>query len=216
MSRFSRNLWWVLMLVLGLPVAVLMAWSYSRISLDRNILVDSPCAPPCWHGITPGMPASVEEVIGLLKRVRGVNDIEVQERLGGSEVVWCWGLWPWHSCYNGVEIKRTVDHVHISIEFELTVQDILEEYGNPEVTTTGPALLPEESYAEMNLIYPSKGLWFRAMLLSADHPAVEPTTEIYEVLYIVPVESLDAWIAANPAMKWQPWPGYGAVRFTYP
>jgi len=106
-----------------------------------------------------------------------------------------------------------VHHISLSVEFDLTVEKVLNKYGLPEAINYGPPPLPEEPFMWMNLLYPIQGLWFRAEVYTRVAPVLEPTTRIFEVTYSLPADSLESWLGPDiHAMHLQPWPGYGRLE----
>jgi len=208
----------VLLIVAGVIVIVLaLTWLYSERIVDRSILTDSPCAAPCWQGIVPGTPMEKDEVIRLLEALPNVSSIWENKVPKGTTIMWTWKLWPWRQTgagYNSVFLMGgVVHHITLSVEFELTVEEILDKYGIPEATNYGPPPLPEEPYMWMNLLYPAQGLWFRAEVYTRVDPVLQPTTRIFEVTYSVPADSLESWLGSHmEAMNLQPWPGYGELE----
>jgi len=208
----------LLLIVVGVMAIVLaLLWLYSERVVDRSILTDSPCAAPCWQGIVPGTSMEEEEIIGILETLPYVDMGSVrQDSLPkGRAISWWWNHWPWRRTgYNSVFLIGDVVH-HItlsSVDFELTIEEILDKYGFPEATIYGPPLLPEEPYIWMTLFYPTRGLQFRANVYTRFEPILEPKTRIEEIVYLVPAESIESWREAHFDLPLQPWPGYGELE----
>lgn len=205
----------VLPLVIGIMVVgLVLTWLYSERIADRSILTDSPCAAPCWQGITPGTPMREDEVIRLLNTLPNVGHTWENRGPKGTAIMWVWRQWPWRRTgYNSVFLMGgVVHHISISVDFKLTIEEVLDKYGLPEATTYGPPPLPEEPYIWMNLLYPARGLWFRATVFTRAKPVLKPTTRIFEIIYSVPADSLKDWLGSNvDSMHLHPWPGYGEL-----
>ena len=216
MGLSTKRIGCMLLLVVGVMVIVLaLTWLYSERIVDRSILTDSPCAAPCWQGIMPGTLVEEEATIQLLETLPNVSYVWVNRLPTGTNILWFWKQWPWRQTgYNSVFlVGGVVHHVSLSVDFELTVEEILDKYGLPEATNYGPPLLPEEPYMWMTLFYPTQGLQFRAEVLTLTEPVLEPTTRISEILYLVPAESLESWLGSDiHSMDLQPWPGYGELE----
>ena len=211
-----RFLFLLLLVIVGAMAIVLaLTWLYSERIADRSILTDSPCAAPCWQGIVPGTPMETEEIVQILETLPNVGRIRQHSLPTGTEIYWRWKQWPWRQTgYNSVFLMGgVVHHVTISVDFALTMEEILNKYGLPEATNALQAGVPEHPYVAMNLLYPTQGLWFRARVLPYYAPVLEPTTRIYEVVYTTPAESLENWLGPDiHAMHLQPWPGYGELE----
>lgn len=104
-----------------------------------------------------------------------------------------------------------VQNIHLAVDFELTVGEIIDKYGPPEAMFAGIAGV-DRRYVAVNLYYPTQGIQVRAHILDETGPVLEPATKVYTVLYTVPAESLDSWLASWEFERHiQPWPGYGAL-----
>ncbi len=212
----------VLLLAVGvMAIALALTWLYSERIVDRSILTDSPCAAPCWQGIVPGMPMEKDKVIQLLETLPNVSSIWENKVPKGTAIMWSWKPWPWRQTgagYNSVFLMEgVVHHVTLSVDFDLTIEEVLNKYGLPEATNYGSPPLPEEPYVWMNLLYPTQGLWFRAKVYTRVDPVLEPTTRVFEVTYSVPADSLESWLGPSiDTMQLQPWPGYGKLRVPDP
>jgi hypothetical protein len=181
----------------------------ATIEVDRSILTDDPCAPPCWQGVVPGNTMTKEEVIELLETLPNVGSIW-ESYPGGID--WVWRQWPWEGTgYNGVDLAESrVHNISLSIAFELTVEEILDKYGPPDATNAVLAGV-HRNYIGMSLLYPTQGLWLKARL-SDYRPVLDPTTRIYMAHYLIPADSLESWLGPDMAyMQLQPWPGYGEI-----
>lgn len=216
-KRLGRK---VLLLAVGVMVIVIaLSWLYSESIVDRSILTDSPCAAPCWQGIVPGTPMTTEEIAHLLARMPNVDVDSISEHSlpQGTAIRWWWKPWPWRHTgagSNSVFLMGGVVHdIVLSVDFELTVEEILDRYGFPEATNAMQAGVPECPYVAMNLFYPTRGLTFTARVLPWYRPLLEPTTRIFEVVYTLPSESLESWRESHDfEIYLQPWPGYGELQ----
>lgn len=202
----KRSLWiacWVLIIGVGM-----MLWIRSQPeNAVGGILTDRPCAPPCWQGITPGMVATRDELTRRLRRIPGVKTIWEN----GPCVMWLWDRWEGYSSIC-VDQDNVVRSISLSVDFDLTVKEIIDKYGPPDATNAVYGGVPEHPYVAMNLLYPVHGMWVRAKVLPDYNPTLEPTTKVYEVLYVAPSDSLENWPGVDITnLHLQPWPGYGAL-----
>jgi len=160
----------------------------------------------------------VEEVVQVLKKVPNAGNIRVDSLSNGVAVSWFWKQRPWWKTgYNSIFLRDgVVSTIYLSIDFELTVEEILTKYGPPEATNHGQGGVPEHPYEWMNLFYPTRGLQFVAMVLPWDQPVLEPTTRIFEATYVAPAKSFESWKALYPGGELHPWPGYGELETSKP
>ena len=209
----SRRILRIVASVAGIALALI--WLCSEQAWEKNILSDFPCAPPCWQGITPGTPMEAEQVTQILEEMPAVGYISQHSLPEGTEIRWWWKSRPWQQTETGPNsiflVEGIVHDISLSVNSELTVEDILNKYGIPEATIYGSPPLPEEPYMWMTLVYPTRGLQFRAEIITRNDPVIKPSTRISEILYLPPVDSTEDWLAAHSDINLQPWPGYGAL-----
>jgi hypothetical protein len=99
----------------------------------------------------------------------------------------------------------------LSVDFDLTVKQIIDKYGIPNAVYASETGLPEHRYIRFQLFYPMRGLTFSAKILPVNPPVLQPDTRIEEALYSVPAKSLADWQAANTDIALSPWPDYGTI-----
>ena len=144
MKTIVRRFWyWFLLIFVG-GVEVVFAltrlgWDRADKMADRSILTDSPCAAPCWQRIMPGTAMEVSEVVRIVEGVPNASSVRQYIRTEGTEVNWRWKQRPWRKTgYNSVFlIDGVVHNVSLSVDFGLTVEEILAKYGPPETTNHG-------------------------------------------------------------------------------
>lgn len=215
-ATIKRFGYWFLLVGAGVILIALaltwLNWLRADRLADRSILTDSPCAAPCWQGIVPGTPMEVDEIVQILEEVPNTSYIRADHLSEGIAISWFWKQRPWRKTgYNSIFLRDGVVYsMRLSVDFELTVEDILAKYGFPEAINYGQGGVPEHPYVWMNLFYPNQGLQFVARVLPWNRPVLEPTTEIFEAVYIMPAESLESWRAFDKDL--QPWPGYGELE----
>lgn len=188
-----------------------------------GILTGRPCAPPCWHGITPGMSIDRSVVIRSLRRMPAVETVREEVVQDGYCIKWFWRKSPGAN-FICTDWKGSVASISLNVDFDLIVADIVGKYGLPVATNAAPFIYAEEivnnkvhvtdkGYIMMNLFYPQYGFNCRAKVMPFDRPVLEPQTKVYEVVYYIPADSLESWLSerAEP-MRLQPWPGYGELN----
>jgi hypothetical protein len=139
----------------------------------------------------------------------GVIDV----RENGLSIGWSWSNWPgYNSIY--VEENGVVQSISLVVDFELTVQEVIDKYGVPDATNAGPAPLPESEYAWLHLYYPQHGLHCRVHVFPDYQPIVKPESIVYQVVYTAPAGSIADWLGstATEEMCLRPWPDYGELE----
>jgi hypothetical protein len=174
---------------------------------DARLFTTSPCVAPCWQGITPGDETSPDDVIAIIESLPYVRRIS---RRGPAIIEWFWHRWPWErSGYNTVYLQGTqVKYVSLSLDIGMTVGEVVDAFGIPEATTA----VRMDHYVGLKLYYPTQGITFTAHAVPLDYPALDRATEVREVTYTAPAESLDVWAEDLDLVEHiRPWPGYGAM-----
>ncbi len=200
----------LVVLAILILVAVGVLWMHLRGKaggMVKGILDGRPCAPPCWQGITPGMSMDSDALVRRLRRMPGVKTVWEN----GPCVMW---FWYGREGYNSICMNRNgvVESILLSVDFDLTVGEIIDKYGTPGAVNAVYGGIPEDPYVALNLLYPTYGMWVRAMVLPDYKPVLEPTTKVYEVLYVIPSDSLEEWLGPKMSeLHLQPWPGYGPL-----
>jgi len=132
----------VLLACRGVPAPTLSAESTPSIKVEL-------CSQPCWYGIIPGK-TSAEEALSILKTIPGVR--EVRSNIFGAgekrygKIEWTTGrpkTW-WHTSrstrtYNHMKVEKGVVvaiGIDLSLTETLTLGEVVERYGPPEVYET--------------------------------------------------------------------------------
>lgn len=202
--------------IVGMAIILVLAYnlvSYLTRWVDRSILTDSPCAAPCWQGITPGASISKEDVLQVLARLPNVSPSGIWQSStdfgDGIAIRWYWKRSRKDTGANEILwTGRTVHHIVLSVDFDLTVEDIVSKYGQPQAVHISLAGVPEHYYIAVNMYYPERGLRFHAEV-PLDYPSLLPTTKVIGLLYATP-ERLRKFM--GPDQELQPWPGYGELE----
>jgi hypothetical protein len=103
---------------------------------DRSLLTGEPCPAPCWHGVVPGE-SDEEEVRCALEDNPFVAQqsisrrVEEYDQLAVEYVVFYWrstsGGENWIHLSDGVVVDVSLD-----VDYELTLGEIVKEFGAPE------------------------------------------------------------------------------------
>jgi len=207
--------------ILGLGYDLWQQWHARREGMTFGLMTGIPCAPPCWQGFTPGTVVEETAALRRLRRMPGVGAVWENELLtstGGAEIRWRWNnnpivnlFLPHWPGYNEFYLSETglLNGITLSLDFELTVAELIDKYGIPEAT--GPVLTgrPKPSSGSMAFFYPQYGLICRVEVLPSHQPVLDPNSRVHEVVYQPKNFELD------PKFK-QPWPGYGELEISGP
>lgn len=221
---------------LGILAALLVLISLCVLSLqertaDRSILTDDPCAAPCWQGIVPGK-TTIDEALAIL------DTLGFDYSRFDSEVQWytyayyrddgfgfpgnvLWG--PLFGDSTSVAVMR------LGLEFELTLQEVLDKYGPPEKFQAFRGDLPtlpdgHVLGAVVMLFYPQRGLAFESWIAGLPPVIIESGTTVKAVCYFDPTPMEQLFLDV-PRMRWylpretwkglQDWQGFGPIPEVY-
>lgn len=187
-------------LVVGFMLAACFPTHYVR----DSVLEDSPCDVPCWQGIKIGDKLATDDVKRMLSSLPNVNSIWQPIP---ADVAWHW-RWAKHIGPNSIYLDLgVVTSISLYFDSDVTVAEIIAKYGEPTAVRISEALLPEEPYALLTMIYPTRGIRFIVEVSPRNAPDLTPTTTVAEVHYSAP-QSMEGWRAVEYQNDLQPWPGY--------
>ena len=205
----------VIFITLGMIAVILVIGvsCFKRLA-NKGFWTSPTCLPPCWNGIKPGDRMNVNEVIRILTRHPAVSEIWGNRLPAGTDIAWHWKqcLWQRTGTNSVFLVGNEVNNITLSIDFDLSVQEIVDRYGIPENTDIGQAGVPENPYVRLGLVYPTRGVTFVAAVTPWDRPNLQSTTRISEAIFYVPSDSLTAWRQANPYQHLLSWPGSGLLE----
>jgi hypothetical protein len=160
---------------------------------EVDLLLDSPCTPPCWYNITPGI-TTRSEAKSILNGLSFVENSSIVLNQAGNIG------WKQISASEDVTggilfTDSTVRSIYIlPSTCTTTIQELIDLLGPPEGTWVSYVHLPEDGVT-VTLIWPQMGL--RANLEIIDYEiAIEqdqlilPESCIKEAEYFVPFESV--------------------------
>ena len=172
-----------------------------------SVLEDSPCDVPCWQGIKIGDKLTTEDVKRMLNSLPNVNSVWQPIP---ADVAWHW-RWAKNTGPNSIYLDLgVVTSISLYFDSDVTVAEIIAKYGEPTAVRISDALLPEEPFALLTMIYPTRGTRFIVEVSPRNAPDLTPATTVTEVRYWAP-ESMEDWRAAEYQKDLQPWPGYGQL-----
>jgi hypothetical protein len=203
----------LIVLALGLLLSGCSAGT-ERIPPDRSLLTGTPCAPPCWQGVIPGL-TTADEALEILadagyepSRSPGSDAIDwspmIRRNPRRSQPVSNWLVFR--------RIERVVEYMSIALEFDLTAQEVLDQYGPPE---SYQAFLSEEPWqgggvtahvliVKVRLHYLNRGLILEAR---TDPPIPLPRTVtidsdmVLDWVYYLPPSSTGSLAEASPLLN---------------
>jgi len=175
--------------------------------LTKNILTELPCSPPCWQGIEPGTTVNRQALIYLLNGVPNITNI----RENGLSVIWRWVN---VSGYNSIYVNRReiVESISLTIDFDLTVDELINKYGNPDALNWVISGTSGNYYTTINLYYPKNGFYCSVYSEANDRPIIGQNSRVYEITYLPPTPSVREWLdTGSNDIGLQSWSGYGQI-----
>lgn len=189
--------------------------------VDKSIVNDTPCALPCWQGITPGI-TYADEAMDILFNSPYIKSGSIVQsgttELGGC--VWSWRgpnrRWPpGLSWKNGVVVN-----IELGLTIDLSMQEVIDKFGYPEFIDSGGGGTPEHWYWIVNLYYPTQGIKF-VVYTSEYSNVLKENSEVGAVLLYDSTtmrEMMTELEAEDGSLVWSgfsEWQGYGNVSEIY-
>lgn len=201
----------------GLPSSCL-PWG----PVDTSLLTGQPCGPPCWQGLVPGV-STLGDVSQFIAASGYVGDHYRGTYAGRTIIRWQSRLWGRSSrTWNAFSIRdESLIAIRIHLDYELTLEQLLEEYGHPERFRAYWAGW-SSAYALVNLYYPSHGFTAQLEVAPSDgHHDLQPQSRVTRVWYFAPT-TLDGLLNLAGVVPFpddpedadtvlQDWHGYGPV-----
>jgi hypothetical protein len=168
------------------------------VPVDRSILTDNPCAAPCWQRIVPGE-TTAAEAWDILTNLEFIDHDHYPYRGKTGEQDVGWITWRTLACDDPAKVgdvyvrDGVVTQISVALDFDLTLQDVLDKYGAPEKLLAyqiGSDILN----TNIHFYYPQQGLIFVSWadpVPPSDSFALNPVTPITLVYYFAPT-SMDS------------------------
>ncbi len=165
---------------------------------DGGLLSKNPCSPPCFWNITPGI-TTEEEAINILETMGDVSNCYHWDKVKN-------GFEKGIGCKN-IDIYFDDNSIVSTISFkpsqEITVSEIIQNYGEPEAVIALPQDMDVESPYNMTLLFLSKNMIIGLPEQGTKYFDLEQTTIIRGASYY-----FKSVFEENDIFN-QPWKGYG-------
>lgn len=206
---------WLLLVGVILSITILIAYNIvhklpfvaSPVSVCDNILLDIPCAAPCWQGLTPGEAANSQKIVKFVSSFPNARYVDTRNFYNPHQthVMWSWNTSPSTNLII-IEDEKIVG-IEIYTNCFLPIEDILRKYQTPAACFAREAGY-HEKYIEVQLYYPELGLTF-ILNLVPDTPTITATTPIVAIRFSRS-ESTDEFEMRDTRRLYQ-WFGYGEI-----
>jgi len=180
------------------------------------------CAFPCWNQITPAE-TTIEETISIVQRLHYVKRNSIKS--AGTEV---WGGMSWDWKISGDKTPTgiawengIITEIDLGLPFQLTVNELIKNYGNPESIHISDGGLPERWFCLIILFYASEG--FQATVYTEDFSTqFLPSDKVVAITLFPPTTNetriMDFYSESDPEILSQlnqPWNGFGDIKEIY-
>jgi hypothetical protein len=178
---------------------------------DGGFLSKEPCGPPCFFNITPGgtTEAEVQEVVISQKNVfQDCNLIDDTSKGGGR------GLYCDYDIGIGYD-GHVVDGVSFSPATNITLQQVIDQYGPPDLVIATVISLPDHPFKSHTVLYYDH---FHGMLGIGDQSGTEFNIDPGTTITIISYTSEKRYqqimsVIKSSGVSWQ---GYGIYQAVLP
>ncbi len=177
-------------------------------NVDKSLVTDKPCAPPCWYEIKPGE-TSVSETQRILSSLPFVKEADP---LYSNEILW---RNDWGGGYILFDDSDKVKEISYTLEYDVEVKDLVAKKGIPGGFLMFPGGPHEGSndLGEIQIYWPNEGLIARVPIRNmyipdyATSPPIRPNTRIDGVIYVQAPVDLTSIMRAHPG-EYHEWNNY--------
>jgi hypothetical protein len=207
---------WVLVIYMGLVSACQLITGENQSDLQsEHIVLDNPCASPCWYGIIPGQ-TSHDEALAILRQQSFVDQETIHIDLAGN-ISWRQVGVSTGDVTGGILFADgTVESINLRyFEPPLSIQQLLDLMGPPQAAETAYIFPGVDRIGNM-MIWPEQGLRAELELVEYEEAVargqiVLPETRVMLIEYIIPVEELTALYSQERLRYFQEWRGLESI-----
>lgn len=213
-------------LLLFLVIAVIAVYIFQMITrntMKEDLFVTNhSCSLPCWNNITPGLTKS-KVAIDILQEIAYIDKDSIQQSgidvLGGC--IWNWTV-PGRRITSGLSWQDgVVREIKLDLAFGLSVDEILEMFGDPEAFSITEGGIPENWYWIINMYYPQSGIQV-TVYTSEFSDSIEPSSDVGAILLFAPTSIEKRISELFPKINYSDidwlytsWKGYGDIEELY-
>ena len=184
-------------------------------------IVESPCAPPCWYGITPGLTSS-QEAITALGDIPLVDSTSIETQAARQYHFENQIFWDFlNQGYGGLSLKNDIV-MEIRLEdVSIPLEKLVDVFGDPEQMVFYPRW-GDDWY--VNLLYPQQGiwLWYHKHQISPGNLKIQARDSVKRITFVDPGVLFEL-LAADGRLYLEeksltisevliPWQGYGNIE----
>lgn len=179
--------------------------------VEPGLAYGIPCKPPCWRGLVPGQ-STGEEAAQAIEQLRGKG---WADHIDGSAVEGGYHVFPSPSTSHGRIDVVIEDNIVTQINgstllFYYSVGNLVEQLGPPENLYPTSRMTVERTCEEweppnepmqnvpVHLLYPSRGLWFLALVPFNGSGLVCPEMKVTTFSYYAPYSITEVLEGKHP------------------
>jgi hypothetical protein len=189
-------------------VVSLLAMNSCTPKIDADLVGQASCSPPCWMGIQPGV-TNDNKAIEILENLKPGENGHLIDSPNGIE--WQAGTGKSYSLSVNGNLISTIE---MRVD-SATIASIIKLFGKPDYFLVDS--IQGDAYTIL-LLYPKKGLVFRAGINSHAKMSLEPAMRVIHAVYFKPGKLSDALEAVYGShydeivLKYvHEWEGYGEI-----
>ena len=196
------------------------------VPVDDSLLTGSPCKPPCWQGLTPGV-STEDQVNEFLRSSPFVQRSTIyRARVArGAEMAGVSIDWLSTANVQGAHAVNSFRVQHgvlrdlmVYLDSKATLKQLLDVYGAPAAFSAGRTGV-EFTRVDVVLLYPEHG-FIAFLALDAYHPSLHPDSTLSKVWYFE-TAPLDEFLELTREVgffsgsvgvdSFRDWEGYGPI-----
>lgn len=165
---------------------------------DESLITEDPCGPPCWRGITPGE-TSWNDALEIIEEDETLANLETRNNEDTGQVGASWAQEGGDNCCQMfTQDGTTVSLLVAQTTPELTMEAIVEKYGEPEYLV-GETVSSEQ--ALVSTYYPDVPMLVY-VFAAGESGEITPSNEIVGFAYTTP-DLMDLLINTSDLHAWE-------------
>jgi hypothetical protein len=198
-----------------LPVSVVLVFLFAscasapklrdeKLLHDASLVTGSPCAAPCWRGITPGE-TLWDDALTILADDATLENVKVEPVKDTDSIVANWQEVDGNPCCQmATEDGETVQSIFVLVAPEVRLGEVVEKYGPPEYVIGGEV---SSDQAVMYLFYSDPPMLLYTFVAGKDG-VLSASSEVIGFAYFAP-DQIDVLVENN---NFHAWEGYKSFQ----
>jgi hypothetical protein len=200
--------------------------------VDTSLTSGEPCQAPCWRGLVPGRSTPIK-AMEALEQSTFIDQTSITRQPWSSFPEWEYIHWNSAVAEWGlpigdilVDAQGHIARIRIILEYELTIEELADSFGPPDVFTIVPAYSSPRCHL-VDLVWLEEGIGAvpRLTPASKNDQLVTPETLIRSVVYFAPASTVEEYLLntgpldeaeANQRAQslYVQWTGFESVKYS--